>query len=201
VARGISFVFLFVAAVSPIAGACVGDDPDSTGSTPTADGGTSSSGGPSGTGLVDNGGFENGCPPSTSSAEITVETDTKRTGGKACKVCSKGTEAGYQLELTVDVPAKVGEVYRVSAWMRKAPSVEPGNGSLVSVIAIENSSPIEGEGAAGTGPLVTTDWKEGFAEWTVSRAGVSRVRIDVGHQGGTAGQCFLVDDVALVKTK
>lgn len=199
---GISLVFALVAVA-----ACVGESPDTNGTTPSGnDGGTSSSGGSSGTNLADNGGFENGCPSGTSSADITTEIQIVNTGAKACKVCSKGTEAGYILELTVDVQAKKGDVYRVSASMRKAPDVAAGNGSLVSVIAIDSGgSPIERspgipEGASTPGPQVSdTGYKEAGADWTVGSDGVSRVRIDVGHQGGAAGECFLVDDVSLTK--
>ena len=195
-ARGISFAFLIVAA----AAACVGEDPDSVPTTPTGDGG--SSGAPADTGLVENGGFENGCEPLfTSNGAMTSDT-TAKTGGKSCKLCrTPGGEASLYLYARLGkVNPKVGDVYDVSAWMRKAPGAESGVNSAIFIAGIDSTGSVNGDGANGNGPDAITDtWKEAKLSWTVARADGEIARVDIGLPSAAANVCFLIDDLTVTK--
>jgi hypothetical protein len=200
VARGISFALLILVAVS----ACVGDDPPTPSTTTTpVDGG--SSGGPADTGLVENGSFENGCgePLFSSNGAITPDSTTAKTGGKSCKLCrTPGGEPSLYFYARLDVQPKVGEVYEVSAWMRKAPGIESGGDGEIAIGGLDVNGSQNGDSGSGAGLSAITDtWKEAKATWTVARDDGVKVRVVVGLPAAADNVCFLVDDLSVKKTK
>lgn len=191
-------MFLVVAA----AAACVGEDPDTRDTAPPTDGGTTSSGGPTGTNLVENGGFENGCGEPLFFTNGAIASDaTAKTGGKSCEVCrTPGGEPSLYLYARLDVKPKVGETYEVSAWMRKAPGIESGGDSQISFGGVDTGGSFNDDGASANGPVAVTDeWKEAKVTWTVAKDGADRARIDIGLPQAADGVCFLVDDLFATK--
>lgn len=184
------------------AAACVGDDPDTTRATPAVDGGSSSSGGPLGTNLAENGGFENGCggPLFFTNGEMSSDA-TAKSGGKSCKVCrTPGGEPSLYLYARLEVKPKAGEVYDVSAWMRKAPGIESGGSSFIAVGGLDSGDSSNDDGASANGPVAVTDeWKEAKVTWTVAKDGADRARVDIGLPQADDGVCFLVDDLVVTK--
>ena len=168
--------------------------------TPSADAG--SSGGPTNTGLVENGGFENGCEPLfTSNGALTSDT-TARTGAKSCKLCrTPGGEPSLYLYARLgNVNPKAGDIYDVSAWMRKAPGVDSGGNSLIAIASLDSTGSVNGDGASANGPDAITDvWKEAKVSWTVAKADGEIARVDIGLPSAADNVCFLIDDLTVTK--
>lgn len=199
-ARGTSFTLLIVVAVA----ACVGDDPKPAGTTPGADGGTSSSssgGGPTGTNLAENGGFENGCAAPLFDSNGELSSDPSGKTGKACKVCrTPGGEPSLYFYAPIDVKPKIGETYEVSVLVRKAPGIESGGNSQISIGGVDSSNSFNDDGALANGPTAITDeWKEAKVSWTVAKDGADRARVDLGLPQAVDGICFLVEDLFVTK--
>lgn len=199
-AREILFSFLIIAA----AAACVGDNPDTTGTTPGVDAGDPN-GDPVGQTLIINGGFEDGVSGfSSTNAEITSETTTIR-HGKALKVCKILTdEAGYYVYGFIGVQPNDRDVFKVSAWMREAPGTKTGgNPPRIAIVGMDaDGSPLDApnEGSIASGPFVDDrGWKEVTTTWTVSNDRALNVRLDIGFQTGEVGNCFLIDDLSFTK--
>lgn len=184
--------------------ACVGDSPKP--GPAEADGGAAGTdSGPPGasTSLVSNGGFEDGCTGwSSSSASLTADA-TARSGAKSCKLCFDGREGGYFFHAFFGADVKPGQRYTVRAWTRAADGASVGQSTLISLVGIDaTESPIDGEGASASGPVLTSSsWSEASAVMDVSKDTTKKIRIDVGVQLGAAGQCILVDDLVVTRDR
>lgn len=198
-ARGISFAFLIVVAAAACT-ACVGEDPNSVPTTPASDGG--SSGGPANTGLVENGGFENGCDTLFTSNGALTSDSTAKTGAKSCKLCrTPGGEPSLYLYARLGkVNPKVGDTYDVSAWMRKAPGSESGGNSQIAIASLDSTGSPTGDGTTGNGPdAITDEWKEAKLSWTVAKADGQIARVDIGLPSAADNVCILIDDLTVTR--
>jgi hypothetical protein len=207
VARGtITSVFLIVAAAVAF-GACVGDDPDT--SPPSGgDGGSSSSGGPAVDNLVVGGGFENGCGEPvfySNGGPLVSFSEFGRSGAKACKVCraADSAEPSLYLYARLDLRPNAGEVYSVSAFVRRAPGAETNGDNQISISGIDpGGSVMEDNKTGANGPKIIGDvWAIAEATWTVAQDGADSVRVDFGIPQAAEGNCFLVDDLVVVRKK
>jgi hypothetical protein len=196
-----------MAAAAVAFGGCVGDDPD-TSPAPVSDGGTSSSGGQAGDNLVEGGGFENGCGEpvfASNGGPLTSFTEFGKTGAKACKVCraTGSAEPSLYLYARLDLRPKAGEVYAVSAFVRRAPGAETNGDTQISISGIDvGGSVMEGNKTGANGPKIIGDeWKPAEVTWTVAQDGADSVRVDFGIPQAAEGNCFLVDDLVVVRKK
>lgn len=151
--------------------------------------------------LVQNPGFEDPgeeCGPPWSIFRSTLtRVSTARTGANACRVCKgSSTEPDFTINYSgsLDPSAKVGDRYRASAWVRLA----SGAISVAQIhLRVWNGSSGHSIGVSAPAMLDNT-WKLVQVEGTVDEA-PTRMDIYILSFGASTTDCFLVDDVSVVR--
>jgi hypothetical protein len=167
--------------------------------------------------ILPNGGFEDGtgggCGATWSAFNALLTRDTTaRSGTYSCRVCKHLTSApdadAFAQPYSIDsldamrgIAYEIGQTWQVTAWVRLAPGTA-STATSMAVLRVErtNGTPIQFSSPVAATKL-TADWQQVGEELQVAQDGGAFLNVYVEADPGNEGDCFLVDDVSVFRTK
>lgn len=147
-------------------------------------------------------GFEttaNTCGPGwAAGTRATIAPDEVARGGtRSCRVCSTASGVFFSIDATGNglVDVAPGHVFRAEAWVRHPDGSPASDVRLVARIYDAANQEVESTPSAAV--TTTTTWKSATAIHQATTAGSLDLYLEARPSSGT--ECFLVDDVTLVR--
>src|SRR5262249_36188027 len=148
--------------------------------------------------LVTNSGFENGTTDGWTPFQSTLSiSSVAHSGAYACTVCLQ-TGAEFTIDdqpNTVSNPLQ-GDVYLAQAWVRDLPVA--AGGQTVTIVLREWLSPGVNGTRSRASLVASSTWQLLQVQHTMS-ANAESLDVYIGNDTASAGDCFIVDDIAVYK--
>lgn len=141
------------------------------------------------------------CSPVYGGQSSTLSTDTTaRNGTRSCRVCSSAVAEYFTLDPDGSgyADALDGQVFLGEAWVRKAPggALAPTSVRVVQRV-YQGGSQLRLDGSNAIVP--TDEWQKVDLRFTAGQPG--RIELYVEARPATGMECFLVDDLRLVRER
>jgi hypothetical protein len=144
--------------------------------------------------------FENGCTGWGTFGSTLAPSEVARTGTGSCLVCGTGTTTSFTADDDGVLPSPpIGAEYLAEAWVRSAPQ-KTTPPSMQMVLRGRNDAPfVEVEKKFTDYPSPTATWTKLSVKLTITKAS-QKLNVVVAAEW-VNGACFLLDDVAIYRTK